>query len=600
MDAWRERKWSHKNVDLWFTEREFSKRSLQEDTFAAFLLKALPKPNCDMTENRSIIYRESGDVVGHRTRQFRAFTAFMFPPLEIRDRAIQSVYPDTFYGDILPQFRVQGRGNSISYKCVPCALVEKHNWKPPKLEGLKQLFEHAKSKLHASSCETLREITHRPVTKAQRMESKTEKSCQPKQKSINDYYGGRAGGMYTRCYHVNDIELVDAFKDDQYIHRISNEKKWAIDESLQCQQHPECKDFQVWKTKHPDLFKILNSNVVDTATYVSLNIYHEETHKFIKMAIKSKLPPCEMTANALGVNKFICPPCQSQYMYLADKLKKRKRAALTCVKSRLYCRGMKEENLTKVEKAEKDADRTYKLKALEREVAKLTKTIRHSENNWTHILHTSILRQDEQQFLSDCCRLFQKGASDKHPVQITVMKNLVQKLKSGNNTRFPDLIKEIALMHKTQLGDTNYAVMSDIVGFPSRTTLDTYCRQSTNEFTLGFNEAYLDMAAKEYGTDLVYEASDEARVKRSVEARIDADGNVQLLGESWKADPKSWPEAKFIPRQNTELDDRDDFDALERYIDGTLKEFRLSTHVSVHNFSCSTALGKRHIFFCIY
>ena len=224
MEAWNERKWCHKSVDSHFCEKDYSKSHLNGATFAEFISQTLPMPQ-HMTKTRNIIFKESADVSGHRTRKFRAFTALMFPPLKIRNRSIQSVCPDTFYGDSLPQFRVQGRGHSISYKCVPCELMSKEDWRPPRLEGLKQLFEHAKSKSHSSSCSGLQEMNHRPPTSMYK-----HKEVQQKQKSIDEFYGSQK--PHTRCYHIHNAEMLDAFKDDQFIHKMSNDKKWSSDKSL--------------------------------------------------------------------------------------------------------------------------------------------------------------------------------------------------------------------------------------------------------------------------------------------------------------------------------------------------------------------------------
>ena len=50
------------------------------------------------------------------------------------------------------------------------------------------------------------------------------------------------------------------------------------------------------------------------------------------------------------------------------------------------------------------------------------------------------------------------------PMQVMVLKNLVSKLKKGNNHHYVDLVKDISSLFKNSLGPTNYALLADIFG----------------------------------------------------------------------------------------------------------------------------------------
>ena len=52
---------------------------------------------------------------------------------------------------------------------------------------------------------------------------------------------------------------------------------------------------------------------------------------------------------------------------------------------------------------------------------------------------------------------------------LEVLKNLIEKMKSGSNHRYTDIIKDISAIHKNRLGQTNYSILQDLLGFCGKT-----------------------------------------------------------------------------------------------------------------------------------
>ena len=120
---------------------------------------------------------------------------------------------------------------------------------------------------------------------------------------------------------------------------------------------------------------------------------------------------------------------------------------------------MKECNLTKSEKRQKEADKESHIAELQHE-NRVLKRLSRSENDWSCLLSSSIQCEDEQKFLFDCLDLFKEGISSTHPVQVAVIKSIVGKLRGGRNYRFSALVKEFATLYRNFLGKTNYSTLT--------------------------------------------------------------------------------------------------------------------------------------------
>ena len=97
--------------------------------------------------------------------------------------------------------------------------------------------------------------------------------------------------------------------------------------------------------------------------------------------------------------------------------------------------------------------------------------------------------------------------SQSNPIQVTVIRNLVSKLKSKNNTKYVDIIKDTSALHKNRLGQKNYALLSEVFGLPCATTASQ--RVTTTRLEPGFNLEAIKRATLEFQGFPVIECSDE-------------------------------------------------------------------------------------------
>ena len=142
---------------------------------------------------------------------------------------------------------------------------------------------------------------------------------------------------------------------------------------------------------------------------------------------------------------------------------------------------------------------------------------------------------------------------------------LVGKLKSKNNPRYLDIVKDISSLHKNRLGERNYSVMADIFGLCGKTTASLNSR-STKLYP-GLNEAALEKACDAYSNMPVIECSDEARAFRYLEPQKSIDGGVELVGRCLDPSVENWGrQCLRIPR-NSGNRDLDDFSALRSLVE---------------------------------
>jgi len=172
---------------------------------------------------------------------------------------------------------------------------------------------------------------------------------------------------------------------------------------------------------------------------------------------------------------------------------------------------------------------------------------------------------EEQKVITDLMLLFEKNVSSTNPMQITVLRNLVGKLKSKNNHKFLDIVKDVGGMYKNKLGKMNYSLLKDIFVLPFSSTAINHIN-SQGKLHTGLNWNVIDKAIEEYNDGLVSECCDEARTLRFLEPRIAEDGQLELVGSSWSPSVKDWPLKVAVPRRNKHFDEPDDFSALKRLI----------------------------------
>ena len=85
-----------------------------------------------------------------------------------------------------------------------------------------------------------------------------------------------------------------------------------------------------------------------------------------------------------------------------------------------------------------------------------------SPREWEERLHDLCLKREDQRLAIVLVRLMKMGVSDKKPMQVLVIRNLLSKLKRNNNHHYVDLVKNISGLFKSQLGASNYALLSDV------------------------------------------------------------------------------------------------------------------------------------------
>jgi hypothetical protein len=203
---------------------------------------------------------------------------------------------------------------------------------------------------------------------------------------------------------------------------------------------------------------------------------------------------------------------------------------------------------------------------------------------WEDVLWNSCEAHEEQKVITDLMLLFEKNVSRSNPIQITVLRNLVGKLKSRNNHKCLDIVKDISGIYKNKLGKLNYSLLEDIFGLPSSSTAIAHIK-AQGTIQPGVNWAVIDKAIEEYKDGPVSECSDEYRTLRYLEPRLDQDGQLQLVGCSWSPLVNNWPFKLLVPRRDVSYGDPDDFSALKRVISNVISNEALATGTNIHNFS---------------
>ena len=78
--------------------------------------------------------------------------------------------------------------------------------------------------------------------------------------------------------------------------------------------------------------------------------------------------------------------------------------------------------------------------------------------NWEEMLHNSCKHDYQEKLIVDLLALFSEDKTK--PIQVTVLTNLVGNVKGNVHHKYTPLVKMIAKLHKTRLGETNYDLMS--------------------------------------------------------------------------------------------------------------------------------------------
>ena len=532
--------------------------------------------------------RQIIETKGVSMTKLQAFSLHVFPAIKIKTKRCTGLKA----GDTLPQFIVNRNKSKYTFKCITCKYYEqatnnKCKSQSKTFEGVKQMYAHGSSQFHNQGLQILCDLT----------ESVDSGKCN---NEIMARFLGKQLSLETACLHVFKPDIVNEFKDDQFIHRMSVKKLYNCNEDLHCKEHESCSDYRVWKVVHTDKYNTLKARQHQQAIHLPLvkSVKINGVEINIDGVIQSVYPSCTGSASPSGPHPFQCKNCHKQEQYLKNLIQKRQKSKLE-LGTRIGKKGMRDDYLSASELSVKKQNTVISRITMKKENHELRRQLNEAESNesWVSRLYSDCIHEDKAQLLVDCNELFQRKEQEDKIIQIEVLKNLVGKLKSGRNHKFTDNIKSIAKMHKNWLGESHYAVLKEILGFPSGSTVELH--QPEQRFPAGFNKSVIENASFLFKGSLVIESSDEARIKRSLEPRLSKSGDVELLGKSWSVNPSEWPQIDRVPKAATD-GDKDEFSALKSFVNDAIDNNKLASHVSVHTLNSVNNVTLHHPVICIW
>lgn len=393
-------------------------------------------------------------------------------------------------------------------------------------------------------------------------------------------------------------EVVNHFKGDRQIRRNTAKglfRKLIRQNGIKCikKGHSSCRNYSKWKTLHPQEFQCIKEKCENCPKSVYIPnpaiVLLDGQKVEVEGGIKSLDPRC-----FAGEHLFTCKNCHKQLHDLKNVMRKRTKATyeVGSNKTRVGLKGFRNEYAKHGEELEALKQSQSAKKESEEKSNALIKEL-NKPQKWTDLLLQSCLNGDEAKLVEDLVKLLQTGVSviqtGVSVIQITVIRNLVSKLKSKNNTKYVEIIKDLSAMHKNRLSLKYYALLADIFGLPSGTTVSQ--RAKCISMNPGINMDAIERAITEYEGVPVIECSDEARALRFLEPRLDRSGTLELIGTSWNPDVSTWDNQVLkLPRVDREKGDVDDFSALKRLVDDLIESDSLAKDVFLHNFTalCST------------
>ena len=169
-------------------------------------------------------------------------------------------------------------------------------------------------------------------------------------------------------------------------------------------------------------------------------------------------------------------------------------------------------------------------------------------------------------------------------------------MKSGSNHRYTDIIKDISAIHKNRLGQTNYSILLDLLGFCGKTIAVAHA--SKDQLQLGINHTVIAKVSNVSRKEPVIECSDEARTLRFV-SPCNLGRDVELVGKSWDRDIDKWSKCRrIVPRRSIIFPD--DFTALGNYIYEVTTRDKLAKSVAIHNFASLTGMSYNPLIYIVW
>ena len=208
----------------------------------------------------------------------------------------------------------------------------------------------------------------------------------------------------------------------------------------------------------------------------------------------------------------------------------------------------------------------------------------------------SCKRHDDAKLVLDLVSLFKNDVADTNSIQVEIIRNLVGKLKSKNNHKYVDIMKDISAMHKNKLGTQNYSILADVFGLASPSTCDMHVKTEL-KLKPGVNYDVIEKSVAVYQSKPVIECSDEARALCFIDARLSEDGAVELLGNCFDADIDQWTESRLLIPEKAP-NDIDQFTTLKDLVYHLISSEKLAKSVSAHNFTSLCSVDLPDIIYC--
>uniref|UniRef100_A0A7M5XM89 Uncharacterized protein n=1 Tax=Clytia hemisphaerica TaxID=252671 RepID=A0A7M5XM89_9CNID len=459
-----------------------------------------------------------------------------------------------------------------------------------KLSGFRQVYEHAITNHHKTVLYWI---------------GKEIKTVVPQKKTdliMTEFYKDTSGKKTSLqpCYHIWDKELVDRYKDKNSIHTKStqtlfNEKKiWKNCATIQ--GHEKCFDYSNWKLKHLQEFRDLCEESAKSSKVVFVP---GKTQTPIKTdgSLKSLDPPCLLVSEPFGKHPYTCNNCESHKGYLIALLNTGvRKAALLLSEPRIGRQGFRKDYATKTETKEHLNKLETENKELKKTIKKMKRT-NFEKKSWENILFESCDDNDITKLAVDMVSLFQQHDA-KNSIQFEVCRNLIGKLKSKNNHRYVDIVKDIGSNLINHLGQHEYSLFQNIFGLPGKTCANDHVK--TSNLKIGLND-FFETAEMIYEGGPVIDSTDEARILRYISPVLNEEGKIELVGESFDPDCDLWGNCNVL-LENIISDPSfpDEFSALKSHVDSVIDSNKLSKDAAVHNFSALSGVYSKPLVYLVW
>ena len=407
---------------------------------------------------------------------FRAFLCHAFPPLEISTKVAKEFRDLTYESDQFPQYtcvcllrlRNKIRG---SIHCEICKIYEESCLRggqfsksgkstQKEFDGISQVVADHQSRVHLSATMYLAGSKELDKDVSSNRGVAGDAKPLPRQRTITEALKiTKPDSQSSDCLHfLENADIIESSKDDRSIRKVSTKTLFERERAkskfrcfLKEKGHTKCSTFKGWKDKHPVEAEELAKSRLARTIYVLLNgdVTYKGQKLFVKGAIKSIDTPCTGKPSGLPRHPLTCKNCFSQQQYLMDLSKKRDQAVYNgSSDNRIGRKGFRHDYALKNEIKEKLVELQDSNRKLGKAVTSLS--VKKSKT-WEEMLQESCEEKYQEKLTADLLHLFKEDIDQTNPVQVTIMRNLVGKLRRGVNNHFVPLMKTIGKMRKIEL-----------------------------------------------------------------------------------------------------------------------------------------------------